>query len=218
MSGEILIVSSCTASKQQAEHRAVSAESLYTGQQHIRLMAGINAYRAAGQPAGKLCFRILSAHHGLLSPRAAIQSYDYSFSGRALQNIRQQARKKNIPGDMRKLLGRPSELGVLLLGDSYLRACELDAKTKLGGPLIAFCSPAAARRMPPIPGLRTVTLTNAEARRLSCGMIALKGEVGRRLLLRLADNPDEALSIARSNGDVLSWLDSDAPRPQLVAA
>ena len=177
MSREIVLISSCTSSKLQLGAAATApAEALYTGQQHVRLMRGVEAYRHAGEPAGRLRFRILSALHGLLEPTEAVGSYNHSFSGLTAPEIRRQADNKSVPSAVNDVLRRPYALGLMLLADPYLRACDLTAATKLGGPLIAFCSPAAGSRLPTIAGLRVVTLTNAEARRFSCGMIALKGE------------------------------------------
>jgi hypothetical protein len=213
MSGGIVIVSSCTATKLQTPAgRPRWAESLYAGQQHMRLMRGVNDYRYAGLPAGELRFRILSAFHGLLPPRRLITSYDHSFSGLPTAAIRRQGREKNVPEDMRNLLRKPFDLGLLLLGDPYLRACELDTDIELGGPLLSFCSPAVAKRMPKITGLRTITLTNAEARRFSCGLIALKGELGGRLLSQLTAEPEEVNSFAAPNVDVLRRLEKSPRR------
>jgi hypothetical protein len=219
VSRAILLVSSCTATKRQTpDGRSLCAESLYAGQQHLRLMRGVEQYRNAGQPAGGLRFRILSAFHGLLAPRQPISSYDHSFSGLPTAAIRRQGRKKNVPEDIRKLLGKPFDLGVLLLGDPYLRACELYADVDLGGPLLCFCSPAVARRMPAIPGLHTIPLANAEARRFSCGLIALKGELGGRLLSRIAADPEAIAGLATPRADVLRWLEKRPRRAQPIAA
>jgi hypothetical protein len=221
VSAGILVISSCTATKLQAPDRQqCCAESLYAGQQHMRLMRGVENYRDAGQPAGELRFSILSAFYGLLSSGRRVSSYDHSFSGLPTEAIRRQGREKNVPGDIRKLLRKPFDLGLLLLGDPYLRACDLDADVKLGGPLISFCSPAVARRMPEIAGLRTITLANAEARRFSCGLVALKGELGGRLLSRFAAEPEEVENLAPSNADVLGWLEANGclRRPQPAAA
>jgi hypothetical protein len=212
----ILVVSSCTATKLATpDGQLRCAESLYAGQQHMRLMRGIDDYRDAGQPAGELRFRILSAFHGLLPPSRRISSYDHSFSGLPTAVIRRRGYEKNVPEDIRKLLRKPFDFGVLLLGDPYLRACELDTDIELGGPLLCFCSPAVARRMPEIDGLRTIPLANAQARRFSCGLIALKGELGGRLLSRLAAEPETVCSLASPDTDVLHWLES-SPSPSRV--
>jgi len=219
VSEPILVVSSCTATKLQApDGRPLCAESLYAGQQHVRLMRGVEDYRAAGQPAGKLGLHILSAFHGLLRADRQISSYDHSFSGLPTAAIRRQGRERNVPSDVRKLLSKPFRLGVLLLGDPYLRACDLNADVELGGPLICFCSPAVARRMPKIAGLRTIPLANAEARRFSCGLIALKGELGGRLLSRLAAEPGEVNGLALPHTDVLRRLEKSPRRSQPIAA
>jgi len=175
-------------------------------------MRGIEEYRDAGKPAGELRFCILSAFYGLLSSSKRVSSYDHSFSGLPTAAIHRQGRDKNVPEDIRKLLGKPFDLGVLLLGDPYLRACDLDAEVKLCGPLLCFCSPAVSRRMPVIPGLRTIPLANAEARRFSCGLIALKGELGRRLLSQLAADSDALSKLASSRTDVLRWLERSPKR------
>jgi hypothetical protein len=221
MTSKILLVSSCTARKfVPAGSRRVSAESLYAGQQHVRLMRGVAAYRAAGQPAGDLRFRILSARHGLLPPRRAIRTYDQTFSGLTAAEIRRAAQASDLPDKMRALLRQPFEFGLLLLADPYLRACDLDGDIELGGPLLALCSPAAARRLPRMPGLRTVCLTNAEARRFKCGMVALKGELGRRVLDRLTADPSELVHLLDPATDVLAWIEARSllRRPELVAA
>jgi hypothetical protein len=212
VSGGLVVITSCTATKLQvADGQDCTAESLYTGQQHVRLMRGIRTYRAAGQPAGSLRFRILSAFHGLLRPNARISAYDHALTGQAADAIRREAREKNVPSAIRDVLRKPFDAGILLLSDPYLRACELTDEVELGGPVLSFCSPAVARRMPSITGLRTVTLTNAEARRFSCGLIALKGELGGRLLTRLAEEPGELASLISRCNNVLDWLQA-APR------
>ena len=212
MSRELVVITSCTATKVPTpDGRQLPAELLYTGQQHLRLMRGIAAYRDAREPAGQLRFRILSAFHGLLHPTSKVATYDHTFSGQPVGTIRREGHDKNVPAELRKVLRNDFAGGVLLLADPYLRACDLDQHVKLGGPLVSFCSPAVARRMPSIPGLRTIPLTNAEARRFSVGLIALKGELAGRMLSRLASMPGELENLTSPTSDVLGWLES-APR------
>jgi hypothetical protein len=212
VSSDLVVVTSCTATKfQTRDGGQCTAESLYAGQQHLRLMRGVKAYRDARQPAGPLRFRILSAYYGLLSPKTRVETYDHTFAGQPVAAIRREARDKNVPSAIRDVLRKPFSAGVLLLGDPYLRACDLDEHVRLGGPLLSFCSPAVARRMPRIAGLRTVPLTNVEARRFSAGLIALKGELAARMLSRLAVEPGESANLISANSDILAWLEV-APR------
>jgi hypothetical protein len=208
VSAGLLVVSSCTASKVKTpEGSPRAAEALYTGQQHVRLMRGVSQYRQADHPAGRLRFRILSAFYGVLAPGRRVFAYDHTFSGASAALIRGEARDMGIPADVRRLLARPFDAAVLLLGEPYLRACDLDADLRLGGPVLSFCSPAVARRMPRIKGLRTIALTNAEAQRFSCGLIALKGELGGRLLSRLSADPGEISVLRSPRSDILAWLE-----------
>lgn len=223
MSGDLVVVTSCTAMKLDTPDGSLrTAETLYTGQQHVRLMRGVQTYRRAGRPLGTLHLRILSAFYGLLPPSKQISAYDHSFAGLPIDAIRRQAHDHDVPGQVRRLLARPFAAGMLLLGDPYLRACDLDEHVRLGGPLVSFCSPAVAARMPRIPGLRTIPLTNAEARRFSVGLIALKGELGGRALARLAREPGDLVNLTSPNADVLGWLEtvprSRADLVQAVAA
>jgi hypothetical protein len=223
VSREILIVSSCTATKiGGSDGRARWAESLYGGQQHLRLMRGVDRYREAGKPAGELRFRILSAFHGLVGPRKPVSSYDHSFSGLPTAAIRRQGREQNVPNDIRKVLRKPFDIGILMLGDPYLRACDLDTDVQLAGPTIAFCSPKVAKWLPNLDGLRIVELSNHEARRFSCGLIALKGELGGRILSALSEQPETLSRLTDLDLDLLDWLETmpptSLPEHQLLAA
>lgn len=78
---------------------------------------------------------------------------------------------------------------------------------------MSFCSPAAARRMPNIAGLRTVALSNADTRRFACGLISLKGELGGRVLTRLAAGPGEISVLTSPTANLLDWLEPTSQMP-----
>jgi hypothetical protein len=208
----VVVVTSCTASKvpdaldESGLPKERWAEHLYAGQQHLRLMAGVRTYRAAGQPAGPLKLRILSAFYGLLTPRQRVSSYEHTFAGMPREAIRTKADELKVPEHVRDLLGAPYRVALLLLGDHYLEACQLDATMELGGPTLAFCSPNVARRLPQLDNLRTAALSNAEARRFSCPLVGLKGELAGRALARLAGEPGELTNLTAPWADVLGWL------------
>lgn len=212
MSDEIVAVTSCTASKvpdaldEAGLPKERWAEHLYAGQQHLRLMGGVRAYRAASQPAGPLKLRILSAFYGLLTPRQKVSSYEHTFSGLPRAAIRAQADALKVPEHVRDLLGAPYRVALLLLGDHYLEACQLDEAVELGGPTVAFCSPSVARRLPRLDNLHAVPLSNATARRFSCPLVGLKGELAGRALARLAEAPGDLTNLTSPSADVLGWL------------
>ena len=210
----ILVVTSCTSLKAPtARTGSVAAEDLYTGQQHLRLMRGVRAYRRAGSPWGPLDLRILSACHGLVDARTELTGYDESFTGLSREAIKVRADALGIPSAIAALLSRPWRLALLLLGDTYLQAARISDRQSLRGPVVALTSPKAGARLPSLPLLTVIHLYNPEARRFSCGLTALKGELGARVLERLAAAPDTPLA-ARS-GNWLEWLEGAESADQL---
>ena len=185
----ILVLTSCTSLKAApAESLTRTAETLYTGQQHVRLMRGVTAYRRAGEPQGKLDLRIVSAGHGVLTGDAEIERYDETFSGAPRSEVRRRGEALGVPRAVADLLECDWDLALVLLGDLYLHAAALPQGLRLGGPTIALASPRAASRIPLVPNMTVVELYNAEARRFSCGLTSLKGELAGRLLGRLAND------------------------------
>src|SRR5438067_1036221 len=101
MRNGIVVVTSCTARKVASEGRTRTAESLYRGEQHMRLMRGVRVYRRAGQPSGRLTLRILSAGKGLLPARRRIDTYNQTFQGQPRETIRRRADELRVPEELR---------------------------------------------------------------------------------------------------------------------
>jgi len=180
---------------------------MYTGQQHARLMRGIAALREQQKgAAGKLDLYILSAGYGLVSGEQKLAPYEAAFQGMTKREIRQWADVLDVPHAFRDVVAGPYDLGLILLGDDYLDACALDVSVKLGGPTLLFCGKNTQKRLPRLGNLHAVALTNAEAKRFSCGLVALKGELGSRILSWLASDPAFAATFAVSS-DVLSLIE-----------
>lgn len=209
MSKKILIISSCTGQKTiQTAHALTLADfragepvvearqasfpellteagSLYAGQQHLRLMRGIRKAEEAGLDIG---LQILSAGYGLVDSRKKIFPYEVTFSGMNKRELLEWANGRNIPADFRRIIAQPYDLALILLGDSYLEACQWDESVQPGGPTLLFCGAAAAGRLPALPQLKIVPLSNQDPKRFSCGLVGLKGELGARTLLLLSAN------------------------------
>jgi len=204
----ILILSACTATKvADRGDPPVPAEDLYAGQQHRRLMRGINTYRDAAQPCGPLELQILSAGHGVIAGDVPLRGYDATFMGMPRARLRRRASRLGVPKAIASLLAQPRRLAVLLLGSDYLHAAQLASATVLGAPTLVFTSPGAAKRLPDPPLLHPVALDNRDAQRFSCSLVALKGELVARLLVRLAAHPDMSMPLDRAG--LLVWLQED---------
>lgn len=170
-----------------ADLPTLPAEDLYTGAQHVRLMRGVRAARAAGLAVD---VRVLSAGYGLVRGADRLAPYECTFAEIPARTRGEWACWLGIPSGVRRALAAPADLAVLLLGDAYLAACHLDDRDlDLDAPTVVFCGAAARARLPRVGGLLPVVLGNAEAKRFRCPLVALKGELGARLLARIARDP-----------------------------
>jgi hypothetical protein len=191
--------------ERQLREHMLPAESLYTGQQHVRLMRGVEAVRTAELSASRLHLEIwvLSAGYGIVPGERPLAPYECTFQGMKSSELRNWARKLNAPKDFRKLVGTSFDLGLILLGDSYLSACEIDGGVTFGGPTLVFCGGTTAATLPDLHNVFPMILSTPEAKRFSCGLVGLKGEVAGRLLAGLANG---TLSTAECVSDPKSLL------------
>jgi hypothetical protein len=164
----------------------VPAEQLYTGQQHVRLMRGVTAARAAGHD---VTVSIASAGYGLVAGQTRIAPYECTFRGMSRAERRAWARNRSLPEAVDTLLARPADLAIVLLGEDYFDACGLGEERVLGAPTLLICGARTAMRLSPDLALRPLVLHREDTRRFSCGQVGLKGEIARRLLALLAATP-----------------------------
>ena len=182
------------------------AGEMYTGEQHLRLMRGIEALRS--KKSLQVDLHILSAGYGLIPEEQVIAPYEVTFATMKAKEIDAWSKVLNIPEDFRKLVVKPYDLGLILLGDNYLRASQLDKAVKFGGPTILFCGTGMAKKLPELPNVRVVPISNPEAKRFSCGLVGLKGELAKRLLMAVAEDPALAGRLCDKRSDVLKLLES----------
>jgi hypothetical protein len=187
------------------------AEDLYRGLQHVRLMNGVRAARDAGKLDVEL--QVLSAGYGLVAGGAMLAPYEATFAGMKGQQLREWARALHVPQAIRKLLAQPRDLTILLLGEDYLQACEIGTDVVPGSPTIALCSAASAKRLPNLAALHKVVVTNADAKRFSCGLVGLKGEITSRVLQRLSADPSRLIDLLHGAPEFLAFADQVAAVP-----
>lgn len=232
---KLLIITSCTGKKrwqdkrhltqndfqQGADHVArrehemtdvlTIAEHLYTGEQHVRLMRGVYACRERFQTnnaGSSLALWIVSAGYGLVRHDCMIAPYECTFQGMRKTALRRWAEQLHLPADIRRILAQPYDLGMVLLGESYLEACGLlNNVVSFGGPTLVFCGVRMAQRLGDRENVYPVVLSSEEAQRFSCGLVALKGEVVGRLLEHLAANPDMLGQLQDPRCNVLGLVD-----------
>jgi hypothetical protein len=155
----------------------LSAEEMYTGQQHVRLMRGIEAIGR-----DKVDLHILSAGYGFLPADQKIAPYEATFQGMRKKELREWADQLEVPEAFRRILSKSFDLTLVLLGDDYLQACAIDDELAFPSPTLLFCGKGAAKRISPRENLRIITFSNPDAKRFGCPLISLKGEIANRIL------------------------------------
>jgi hypothetical protein len=235
----VLIVTSCTGQKSVDHERRLTlddfaqgpvhvarreqelsdlltpAQDLYTGQQHVRLMRGLREAAArpeAGSDELAVDLWIVSAGYGLVPGDRRLAPYEATFQGMRRADIRKLAGRLEFPRRARELVSKPYDLILILLGDDYLDACQIDADTPFGGATLVFCGCHAAKLIEGSERARAVVLTTSEAKRFSCGLVGLKGELAGTLLVQLAEAPMSLEHLLAPGADVLSLL---RPRPSV---
>ena len=164
----------------------VPAEKLYRGQQHVRLMRGVEDARELGHVVS---VSIVSAGYGLLGGDEAVAPYECTFQGMSSRERREWARHLALAESVGGLLERPADTVIVLLGDDYFNACVPTGQFPAGPPTIVLCGARTALRMQPAPNVHSVVLHEFDTRRFACGLVGLKGEVAGRLLRWLAVEP-----------------------------
>ena len=159
-----------------------TAGEIYSGEQHVRLMRGVTERRKDEGGGMKVDLHILSAGYGLIPEDRLVAPYEITFATMKSKELRDWADSLHVPEDFRKTVAKPYDFGLILLGDNYLTACALDSSVKLGGPTLLFCGTGMAKKLPTLANVRVVPVSNPEAKRFSCGLIGLKGELAARVL------------------------------------
>jgi hypothetical protein len=163
----------------------VPAERLYRGQQHLRLMRGVDAARQSGH---EVSVSIVSAGYGLLEGDATVVPYECTFQDMRAPDRRAWADRLGLQTAVKRFLERDADIAIVLLGDDYFDACGLPGDVDLGAPTLVVCGTRTGLRLAPVPSVHPLVLHKSDTRRFRCGLVGLKGEVAGRLLARLADH------------------------------
>lgn len=175
---------------QQLADSFLPAESLYTGQQHVRLMRAVEYAREEHKKDDakpEIDLHILSAGYGLVKGSKALPPYEVTFTGMKVAELKEWSNHLNIPNDFRQVVKKEYDFVLLLLGKEYLAACQLDTLVEFGGPTLAFVAKPQLGLMEKIPNVKPVLLTNEDAKvdQFGCPLISLKGELANRVITKL---------------------------------
>ncbi|GGM21330.1 hypothetical protein GCM10011608_02490 [Micromonospora sonchi] len=148
------------------------AGEMYTGQQHVRAMAGVRRLRKVLGDDG-VQVSILSAGYGLIREDRPIAPYDVTFNSMGRPKARSWAEQLGVP-DAARRFAHGHDLVFVLLGSAYLDA--LAPPLDVGpGQRVVFFAPSKERSR-----VGRATLVPAgleECARFGAGLIALKGRM-----------------------------------------
>ena len=167
---------------------SLSAEEMYTGQQHIRLMRGLNLMAEASKGDIFIDLKILSAGYGLLNDNAQIVPYELTFNGMKAKELRDWANFLKIPEKVLSAI-EGYHLSIFLLGKEYLKAVHFPKTINNRGALLFLTSKGSASLLPSGPNIWTINLGNTDAKRMGAGLVALKGRAMEILGEKVSETP-----------------------------
>ena len=177
------------------------AEEMYTGEQHVRLMKGIHKLREKNIAVD---LWIVSAGYGLIANDREIVPYECTFDTMKMKEIDEWAKLVNIPKDFRTILPK-YDLGIVLLGEKYLRSVQIEKNEKFPIPLIFFCSQEKQLNM----SSGTIYPTSIqEAKDFHCGLVGLKGEIFKVLAEHIFEKTNVLKTLKSQPGKVVTILNT----------
>lgn len=200
---KLLIITSCTSKKSlpaildmddiiygKDHHIKKKAEDLYTGSQHVNLMAGINSFREFYQNRHSIDLRIISAGFGIIKGDDEIPSYEVTFNGMSKNDLLKWSEYLNIPRDFSSIiLAKDYDYAFILLGKQYLLACDIKEELGFYSNVYAFVSPDSKSLVQK--NFVYGVYSNKEAKFFSHPLVSLKGYLMKRFLRGYDfDNPE----------------------------
>lgn len=164
------------------------AGMLYAGEQHGRLMRGVEAAREQG---AEISVTILSAGYGVVKEGQVIAPYEMTFNTMKKKESWVWATMLGIQKGVREVLDASSDMTLILLGDRYLQACGFDAITQLHSPTWALCGKGSVKRFSP--AFQLVLLKQSHTGQFGAAMTNLKGSIAARILENVRLGPAEAI-------------------------
>jgi hypothetical protein len=172
----VRVITACTSRK--VSEAGVLAERLYSGDQHRRLMEGVDRARR-NLPVEVW---VISAKWGVVSGSERLGPYDESFAGLSPGAAREEGARLAIPRNFRDVAEQPCALQLVLAGNQYFYAAGLDEIVDWGAPTVLLLSAQSAARCPSHPLVRVLALGQSEAKRFGLPLTVLKGELAKRIL------------------------------------
>lgn len=168
---------------------ACSAGQMYTGQQHLRLMEGVQMLRQSlGREAVDVI--ILSAGYGLIPEDQIIVPYEVTFKTMKSYEVDEWAKFLGIHQAFEQVI-QSYDLVFILLGENYLRALGLPVETQATQKLIFLAAYGSKKYIQGGLGKTFIfPVSNTEAKIFSYGLVGLKGFIFKKFTNVAAQEPE----------------------------
>ena len=178
----------------------MEAEEIYSGEQHKRLLRGVKQFREK-YGGESIDLRILSAGFGIISGNKQIVPYECSFNEMNSRELTEWSRFLKIPDMGKEILIKKYDLIIVLLGEKYLRSLSLEEGLIFNSPVLFLTGKASERYIQGEGNISKVIVSNNEAKRFSCGLVGLKGELASRILMGFVRKGSEFGKRLLNSGD-----------------
>lgn len=190
----------------ELRHYRTPAADLYTGQQHLRLMEGVQYFRTQRKDS-QVDLWIVSAGYGVIPEGKEIVPYNCTFQGMKPSEIRAWAEHLGISHDIRQLFLQPADFFLVLLGTDYLQALSLSDNVNFNVPTVFICSKSSERYVRGQGLYHSLMLTRLETKQFKCGFVGLKGEFVKQFLLQLSEAQSNVTNVFNSQANIRHLLD-----------
>lgn len=179
----------------------IPAAHLYAGLSHKRMMQGIEAYRHAH--VGRVELYIVSAGMGVIEETEPVFPYEATFTTLRGQKRIQWAQDLGIVQNISNIMTKSADLRIVLLGREYLEVTQLRSLS-CPVPTVVLAAPSAGDLIPH--GALHVPLGQKQAAHFHHTLVALKGELVRRVLIAIAQREKNGENVRT----LPAWRDADA--------
>lgn len=167
---------------------AISASQMYTGQQHLLCVEGIQQLR---QSLGRnvVDMQIFSAGYGLIPEDEIIVPYEITFNSMKKLEVNEWAKFLDIHHKIEKaIVGY--DLIFVLLGNNYLRAIEFPIETSPAQTLIFLASESSASYIQDLAAKTFIlSLSKEQAKQYHYGLVGLKGFLFKQFAEKVVKQP-----------------------------
>lgn len=165
--------------REKSSYPTTRVRDLYTGNQNRELVKGVDFLRQIEKIEVK--YFIISAGFGLVEEKEMLPTYDCSFSGMRMSQVKERAKWLNISLDFEELLTLDFDLVYLALGKKYFLSLGDEWKSKNRSTIIGFNRSLNEQEMLCIPSAHEIVSSFSRNGHKIHGVTGFKGDLFRIL-------------------------------------